>query len=116
MSQAAKRAAELTNACQPSSLFSAIDFEPGSECGYDAEAFRKFIQHVSDVAEKSTNDYFNQSEAREQLRALILPKPADPLAEAFSAAVENCVPHGSLLEALRAELAERNARIVIGDG
>ena len=84
MSQAAKRAAELTNACQPSILFSAIDFEPGHECGYDAEAFRKFIQHVSDVAKQAKRDLEVLSKGPvKYLDALILPHQPDPLVGAI---------------------------------
>ena len=89
-SEAAKRAAELANVCKPNGFpyepYTANNFEEGSEIGFDAEAFRKYIQHVSDVAEQVHKDMgpaASQWASLRELRTLILPKPVDLIAELF---------------------------------
>lgn len=113
MNEAAKRAAELANDCRPNGFshepYTANDFEEGSEIGYDAEAFRKYIQHVSDVAERVSKRYDMGSGHYDELRALILPKPVDPLVEACFALGRGAIP----IADLRTELAKRGLTLAL---
>jgi len=121
MNEAAKRAAELANAVRPESCVPYTEKQMQEWPGV-TRAFVDFIQHVSDVAERSDKAHeksglLETEPVRKALRALILPKPKpDPLLEA----IKSCIYaldgiEADFADALRAELAQRNARIVFGD-
>lgn len=128
-SEAAKRAAELANGVRQETdrLFTAQDF--AGNLGPVHRAYLELIQHVSDVAERvietgkayeesgsklQSEEFYASAKAINALRALILPKPADPLTEVWVATLNS--PNGIRnLDAFRAELAKRGGRIVFGD-
>lgn len=101
--EAAKRAAELVEQAW-------TEFDTTTQ---DAtlRALRNLIQHVSDVAERVCKNDMG-SGFYDDLRALILPKPADPLVEALEEALartgEDLTEHA---DRLRASLAKRGLRI-----
>lgn len=126
MTQAAKRAAELANAEYAGvTKYRPIDFEDDHAIGADSVAFRKFIKHVSDVAKRVQDagkaydkvcgapvggpEFIVFCRANDDLRALILPDDADPLAEAIKGAsiTGRPVTWEEQASALRAELAAR---------
>ena len=77
MTQAAKRAEELAKAYMEKNP---VDYAS------DRAVLHDYIQHVSDVAERVLTSHVNSTEAEkadEALRALILPKPVDLIAELF---------------------------------
>jgi len=85
-------------------------------------ALCNLIQHVSDVVERALPlcdgqmmyDQNTLNALLTDIRALILPKPVDPLTEVWVATLNS--PNGIRnLDAFRAELAKRGGRIVFGD-
>ena len=87
MNEAAKRAAELANERISANRlkYKPDEFER-TDAFENCQAFARFIQHVSDVAERVLTSHVNSTEAEkadEELRALILPKPVDLIAELF---------------------------------
>ena len=120
-SEAARRAAELANAECRGDQFVSSTF-----CGGvypERKAFVKFIQHVSDVAERverinESNGWYGPdtiAKLQDDFRALILPKPVDPLVEVWASTLNS--PNGIRnLDAFRAELAKRGGRVVFDGG
>lgn len=120
--EAAKHAAELANAEGSFRGWGATYWKP--ESFIDAEstvfaAFAKYIQRVSDVAERCLTAADNEIAARANadLRALILPKPVDPLVEAICKTFGADIAGPGDIDKFRAELAKRGLTIVeAGDG
>lgn len=111
MNQAAKRAAELANAetRKRYATYTPAMFMPGFASPSQG-ALVKLIQQVSDVAKRVlAGEYTMLSADATDLRALILPDDADPLAEAIKGAsiTGRPVTWEEKASALRAELAAR---------
>jgi len=122
MNEAAKRAAELANAVRPESFVPYTEKEMEEWRGV-TRAFVKYIQHVSNVAERVEaaipplpNLTAELHDALAELRALILPKPKpDPLVEALIWCNEPFADVVKQASVIRAELAKRGGRIVFED-
>jgi len=114
--EAARRAAELGNAELDGDLqfFTREHMENWRGV---TRAFVKHIERVSDVVERALphmpDDYFAARAVVCDLRALILPKPADPLVEALTEAREmgGCVTFEEEAEFIRSSLAKRGLRV-----
>ena len=100
--EAAKRAAELANAEHPHDLYS------GENVGHSPQgrALIKLIQRISDMEER-----FLETGLDVDLRALILPKPIDPLTEILRKFGGSVVTQQDAFD-FRAELQKRGGRIV----